>query len=128
VNGGLPAIDTAGGAGFGDDHLGEERELRLELPPNPGGDELTGGVLEARDVVEVAVVQFGPDRLEGTGDVSVIHEPAERGVARAGDGDLNLEAVAVEAAAFVGLRQARQQVGGLKLKGFAEFDVHKKAG
>jgi hypothetical protein len=70
------------------------------------------------------VVELFPERLEGGRDVRVIHQPAELGVAGAGDDDFRREAVAVEAPAFVGLRQVRQQVGGFKLKSFAKFDGH----
>jgi hypothetical protein len=37
----------------------------------------------------------------------------------AGHDDIDFEAVAVEAAAFVGLREAREEMGGFELKGFA---------
>jgi len=46
------------------------------------------------------------------------------GVARAADDDFDLEAMTVEASAFVVWGQVRQEVGGLELEGFAEFDIH----
>jgi len=115
----VAAIDATRGASFGDDDFGELREFGLQAPPDPGGDVLAGGVFEAGDFVEIMVVQLFPERLEGPGDVGVIHEPAELGVAFAGDDDFSLEAVAVQAAAFVRLGEVRQQVRGFKLEGFA---------
>ncbi len=62
-----------------------------------------------------------PDGTKGFGDFGVIHDPAELGIALALDGDLDLEAVAVKAAAFVGGGKVGQQVGGFELKCFAQF-------
>ena len=50
--------------------------------------------------------------------------PTEVGVVRAGNDHLHLETVAVQAPAFMSLREAREQMGRFKLKGFAQFKIH----
>jgi len=55
------SVDAAGGAGFGDDDFAELREVWLEVLPDPGGDIFAGGVMEAGDFVQVAVVELVPD-------------------------------------------------------------------
>jgi hypothetical protein len=119
------AIDTLCGTGFGDDDFGQVRELGFQLFPDPDGHIFARWIFQAGNFVEVMVVELFPERLEGGGDVGVIHEPAEFGIALAGDDDFRRETVAVEAAAFVGLRQMRQQMGGFELEGFAQLNVHK---
>jgi hypothetical protein len=62
------------------------------------------------------VIELLPDRFEGFCDVRVIHQPAEFRIALARHNDLDLEAVPVQPAALVRLRQPRQQVRRFKLK------------
>lgn len=112
----MPAVNAAGHAGFGDDDFLEERKFGTEALPNPGGEVFAGGIVEAGDFVEVVVIEAVKDGLESGGDVGVVHEPAEFGVAWARDDNFDNEAVAVEPAAFVGLGEVGQQVRGLELK------------
>ena len=86
----------------------EERQFRLQIIPDPFGDDFAGGVFKAGDVVQIMVVELFPVGLEGFGDFRVVHQPAELLVALAGDDDFGAEAVAVEAPAFVILGQVRQ--------------------
>lgn len=123
--GSTAAINRAGGAGFRHDDFHQEGKFGLQFSPNPDCDVFAGGIFEAGNFVEVVVVQLFPNRLEGGGDVRVIHEPAVFGIAFTRDDDFDFEAVAVEPAAFVGPGQTRQQMRGFKLKGFTQFDFHK---
>ena len=122
----FPPVNAAGGAGFGDDDFGELGELGFEAVPDPDGDVFAGGVFEARDVVEIAVVELFPERFEGVRDVRVIHDPAELGIAFAVDDDFGAEAVAMEAAAFVALGQMREEMGGFELKRLTELEFDGK--
>jgi hypothetical protein len=54
------------------------------------------------------VVELLPERAKRLGDVRVVDQPAELGIAFASDDDFGLEAVAVQAPAFVVRRQLRQ--------------------
>jgi hypothetical protein len=118
------AVATAGGAGFGDADFREEREAGFESGPDPGGDVFAGGIVEARDVVEIPVIELIPDGTERGGDIGVIDEPAQLWIARTGDDDVDLETMAVESATFMGFGQARQEMRGFELESFAKFDVH----
>jgi hypothetical protein len=115
-----PAVHALSGASFGHHNLGEQGQGGFEPVPDPDGKVFAGGILEARDIVEVAVVELFPEGTESGGDVGVINQPAEFGVAGTGHDELDFEAVAVQAAAFVGGRQFGQQMGGFELEGFAE--------
>jgi hypothetical protein len=115
----LAAENAAGGAGFGDDDFDEEREGWFEASPDPERDLFAGRVVQAGDIVEVPVVELFPERAEGSGEIGIIDEPTELGIAGAGDGDFDLEAMAVEASALVGVGEFGEEMGGLELEGFA---------
>jgi len=108
-----------GSAGFRNHNLGEERELWLEPIPDPDGDVFAGGVLQARDIVQVVVIQFFPQRPECLRDVRVIHDPSKLRIAWTLHNYFDLEAVSVEPPAFVRFGQERQQMGCLKLERFS---------
>src|SRR5579883_383963 len=90
-------------AGLVDGDADERPERRLERVPYPAREDLARGVLEAGDVVEVAVVELVVERLPGVVEALEVHEPAALLVERAGDGELDAEAMAVEARALVPL-------------------------
>src|SRR5579862_3064643 len=94
-----PAINAPGRASLGHNNFNQLRQLRLEPPPDPSRDVFACGVFQSGDFVEVMMVKFLPERLEGGGNVRVIHQPAELRVAFARNNDFRLEAVPVETAA-----------------------------
>ena len=104
----MAAKNTTSRAGFRHNDFGQHRQLRFQLVPNPYGNILAGGIFEAGNFVEVTVVELFPNRFEGGGNIRVIHDPAEFRVAISRDGDLHLETVPVQSAAFVGFGQSRQ--------------------
>ncbi len=118
------AVDATGGAGFGDDEFGEFGEVGFEVGPDPECEVFAGGVFESGHFIEVVVVELFPEWFEGFGDIGVVHDPAVLGVAFSADHDFDLEAVSVEASAFVLLRNIGQVVCGLKLEGFAQVEFH----
>src|SRR3954453_20865055 len=92
---------AAGVAGLEDGDAGDRRERGLEAVPDPAREQLAGGVLEAGDLVEVVVIELGVERRPRVVEHAVVDEPARLFVDGAGDGHLDLEAVAVEARALV---------------------------
>ena len=65
------------------------------------------------------MVQLFPDWEEGFGDIRVIDDPAQLGIAFAGYHNIDLETMAVQPPTFVRFREMRQQVRGFELKGFS---------
>ena len=70
------------------------------------------------------MIELVPERLERFGNVRVIHQPAELGIALAGDDNFRLKTVAVQSPAFMRGRQLRQQVCRFELKSSAQFHFH----
>jgi len=64
------------------------------------------------------MIELFPNGLKGSRNFSVVHHPSELRIAVAGDDDLGFEAVAMQAPAFVGFWQMRQQMSRFKLKCF----------
>src|SRR5256885_1520915 len=116
VGSGYSAINAPRRAGLCDHDLTQRWQRRLQSFPDPQGDVFAGRVFQAGNFVKVTMVELFPKRLEGFGNVGVIHQPAEFWVAFARDDNLGLETVAVQTAALVRLGQVRQQMRRLKLK------------
>ena len=79
------------------------------------------GVFQARDFIEVVVVDPVMDGLEGCLEVGVVHDPSRVVSDGALDGDLDAPAVPVETGAFVARGYVGEAVSGFDLKGFSEF-------
>ena len=120
----LARDNTPRRARLGDDNFTQQRQLRSQVFPNPDRDVFAGGVFQAGDFVEITVIELFPERLERFGNVRVIHQPAELGIALAGDDNFRLKTVAVQSAAFMRGRQLRQQVRRFELKSSAQFHFH----
>ena len=60
----LTAINAAGGAGFCDYDLGEQRQPRFQLFPDMNGDVLAGRIFQAWNLVEIMMVQGLPTGLK----------------------------------------------------------------
>src|SRR5690348_797834 len=95
------AVDAFAGAGFVDCDFGEVGEAIVEVVPDPAGEVFAGGVFQAGDIVEVAVVELFFEGSEGFFEVGEVHQPAGDGIDRAADGDFDAEGVTVEAGALV---------------------------
>lgn len=120
----VASIDASGCAGFGDDNFREQREAWLEPLPNPECEDLAGGIFQTWNFVQIMVVQLFPQRTEGVGYRSVIHDPSHFWITLTLDNNFDLKTVSVKAVAFVGGGQELQPVGGFKLEGFSEFELH----
>lgn len=97
----MPFVGAAAGAGFADGDAAELREGGFEMAPDPAGEVFAGGVFEAGDVVEVAVVELVVEGAEGGFEVGEIHDPSGGSADGAGDMDGHVEGVSVEAGALV---------------------------
>ncbi|MNZ66645.1 hypothetical protein D3C78_848760 [compost metagenome] len=102
-------------------HLGQFWQQRLDLVPDPFGDHFAGRVFQARNVVQVIVVQLFIQRLEDRLDLGKVADPAGMRVKRAGQMQADLERVAMQAAAFVPGRDVRQAVGRFEGKFLKDF-------
>ena len=118
------AVLAAGGAGFLDNHLREHGQFRLQALPQPFGQHLAGGVLEAFDVVQASMVELLAQRLHRCRDLPVVHEVAGLGIDFTLDHDLDTKGVSVHAPALMPLRKRGQPVCGLEAEGFDETDGH----
>ncbi len=111
-----------------DGDLVEDGELGLEFLPDPAGDVFGGGVFEAGDFVEEAVVELFFEGAEEGFEVAEIHEPAGAGIDGAADGDFDAEGVAVEAIAFMAGGHVREGMGGFKAEFFGELNGERIGG
>ena len=91
-------------------------------------EDLARRVLEAGHLVQVVVVELVVERLPGVVEALKVDEPAGLLVDRAGDGELDAEAVPVKARALVPGRDLRQAVRRLEAELVHEPDVHGKSG
>ena len=107
-----------------DDDFAKAGQLGRKLFPEPAGHELDGRIFEAGDVVEAGVVELFDEGPHGVGDGGVIVENAGGFIDGAADGDGDLEAVAMEVAAFVAGGELGEGLGRLKLEVFGEGDDH----
>ncbi|MNJ37905.1 hypothetical protein D3C77_327410 [compost metagenome] len=102
-------------------HLGQFWQQRLDLVPDPFGDHFAGRVFQARNVVQVVVVQLFIQRLEDRLDLGKVANPASMRVQRAGQVQGNLERMTVQTAALVPFRNVRQTVCRLEGELFENF-------
>ena len=78
-----------------DADLRQLRQQGLDLVPDPLGDHFAGGVLQARNVVQVVVVELLEDRFEDRLDLGEVTNPAGMGIDFTFDVDGNSEGVTV---------------------------------
>src|SRR6185312_13776973 len=104
------AVAAARVTGFAHHDLGQQRQARLQPVPQPDGDALAGGVVQALDLVEVVVIEEFVQRLERLLDVGEVEHPAAVGPEGSVYVDLHHERVAVQARALVTGWHVRQAV------------------
>lgn len=117
----VPAVLATAGAGLVHAHLGQLRQQRLELLPDPAAEVLAGGVFQAGNVVQVVVVELIVDRFEDLLDLREVSNPAGMRVDLTLDVDGGPERVAVQAAALVPGGHVGQAVGGFEGELFEQF-------
>ena len=97
-------------------------KCRLQGLPDPLRKPLAGGIFQARNLVEVAMVKLLEDRREGLLDVGKVHDPPQVRIGFAAHMHFDPERVAVQARAFVRCRDMRKPVRRFDLKDLE--DVH----
>ena len=117
----VAVILAAAGAGFMNADLGKLRQQRLDLVPDPLSNHLAGRILQARDVVQVIVVELFIERLEDRLDLGKVADPACMRIERAGQVQCDLERVAMQAPALMPVGYVRQAVGGFEREFFENF-------
>src|SRR2546426_12468763 len=115
----LTSVNAPGGASLGHNDLGQQRQFRLQLFPNPNRDVFTCGIFQAWNVVQVIMIQLFPNWPERCRDLRIVHHPAQLWIAFARYDNIDFETVSVQPAALVRFGQVRQQVRGFKLKSFS---------
>ena len=121
----LSAIAAPRGRRLVKDDLNQSGQLRRELLPEPRAHVFDRGILESRDLVQVAVVEGVDERLHRTANQRVVVKPARLRIDFALDGDLDFETVAVHPAAFVIVGHARERLRGFEGEIFGEADFHR---
>ena len=106
-----------------DHDLAQQWQRRLEAVPDPLGQALTGGIIQAGDFVEIVVIQFGKDWGKCRFDVGKIHDPAGLCVRRARNMDFHAEGMAVQASTLVPGRHVRKAVRRLDLETLEDTDA-----
>src|SRR5690349_13482023 len=118
----LAFVNAAARAGLVDHDLAELRQLRLGLLPDPARQVLAGRILEARDLVQVVMIELIVDRLKSHAHVREIHDPAAVLVHCSAQVQLDPERMPVQPSALVSRRYVGQPVCGLD--GEYSKDVH----
>ena len=86
--------------------------------PDPFGEVLAGGILQAGKIIQIVVVETLVERLEYRLDFGKVSDPAGMGINVALQIDRDLEGMAMQATAFVTFWNMGQPVSGFKLKIF----------
>src|ERR1700683_939650 len=120
----LPAIDAARPRRLMQDDLIQPRQLRCQLFPEPARHQFNRRIFQARDVVQVGVIELLHDGTHHVLNRGVIVENPTGLVHRTPHGNGNLETVTVDISAFVSGRKLRQRLGRLKLEIFGEDNDH----
>lgn len=94
---------------------------RFELLPDPFGNDFAGWVFQARDVIQIIVVELFVERFEDRLDLGEVTNPAGMGVNVAFDINRYTEGVPVQASAFMAFRDVGEVVSGLEHKLFEQF-------
>ena len=120
------SVDGSARAGLSDDNAAEFRQDRLQSLPNPTCNYFAGRVLEARDVVEIVVVELLVYGVEGGLEVAEIADPAEVCIEFAQEMNLDPKRMAVQAGALVARRHIRKPVRRFEAKLLKNFHLAKR--
>ena len=123
----LAAIDATRGRRFVNDDLAKAGAKRLEFFPEPGRHVFNRRIFEARDFIQIGMIELLKERLHRGANFSVIVKPAARGIDFAFHGDFDFETVPVHPAAFVAFRRVRQSLRRLEAKFFCQANAHRVA-
>lgn len=91
--------------------------------PDPFGEVLAGGILQAGKIIQIVVVETLVERLEYRFDFGKVSDPAGMGINVAFKIDRDLEGMAMQATAFVSLGYVRKPMGRLESEFLENFHV-----
>src|SRR5882724_3767037 len=118
-------IHAARGRRFVHDDFAKTGAQRFKLFPEPRRHVLDRWIFEARNFVEIRMIELPNDWLHRVGNLRVIVDPAGRRIDLAFDRNLDLETVSVHSAALVALGRFRQGLGRFELKIFGKAHAHR---
>ena len=91
--------------------------------PDPFGEVLAGGIIQAGKIIQIVVVETLVERLEYRLDFGKVSDPAGMGINVALKIDRDLEGMAMQATAFVSLGYVRKPMGRLESEFLENFHV-----
>jgi len=103
------------------DELAQCRQSRLEFPPDPARQIFAGRIFQARNVVEIMMIESLEQRRECRLHVGEVHHPSRFRARLAFDMDFDAERMPVQARAFVPGRNVRQAVRGFDLESLEDM-------
>ena len=102
----------------------QHRQHRLDLIPDPFGDDLAGGIFQAADLIEIEVIQPADDGIDHAFDLAVIDEVPFFGGHFPFHHDVESERMPVKAPALMPVRKRRQIVRCFKTKRLGKANGH----
>ena len=121
----LPAINATSGRGLVNDDLNQAREIGRKFFPKPAGHDLDGGVFQAGNFVEIAMIEQLDQGVHRPADLGVIVNPTRGGIDLALDDDLDLETVAMHGSALMTSGDVGERLGGFKTIIFGKAGFHR---
>src|SRR5258707_15459308 len=103
-------------ARFINGHAREDVEPRLDALPDVARQDFARRVLEPGYLVQIVVVELFVERRPHAVELAEVDEPSRFGIHRSLDGELDLEAMTVQARALVPLGHVREAVRRLETK------------
>jgi hypothetical protein len=114
-------VGAAAGARLVNDNAAEQRQLRFHLIPNPTREILARGILEARDLIQIMMIESIERRLKRCAHVCKVHDPTRMRVDVAREVQLHAKRVPMHARALVPGRHIWQTVRCLDREGAKEM-------
>ena len=100
---------------------------RLDLIPDPFGDDLAGGIFQAADLIEIEVIEAADDGIDHPFDLAVVDEVPLLGRHFPFYHDVKPERMPMQAPALVTIRKRRQIVRCFETKRLGKADGHSSA-
>ena len=103
----------------------QHRQHRLDLIPDPFGDDFAGGIFQAADLIEIEVIQATDDGIDHAFDLAVIDEVPLFGGDFPFHHDVEAERMPVQPPALMPVRKRRQIVRCFKTKRLGKSNGHR---
>ena len=106
----VAAVFTSAGAGLVNTDRRQLREQRLQFIPDPFRQVFAGWILQARDVIQVVMIEAFIQRLEDRLDFREVPDPAGMGINLSGQMNADTKRMAVQTSTLVPLRNVGEAV------------------